>query len=51
MADKKGLIEKMQFFVIAKYRYEKNITGNRALFLPEALEKLPYLWYNKNAIR
>ena len=50
-ADKKGLIEKMQFFVIAKYRYEKNITGNKALFWPEALEKLPYLWYNKNAIR
>ena len=51
MADKKGLIEKMQFFVIAKYRYEKNITDNRAFFLLEALEKLPYLWYNKNAIR
>ena len=31
-ADKKGLIEKMQFFVIAKYRYEKNITGNKAFF-------------------
>ena len=29
---KRGLIEKMQFFIIAKYRYEKNITGNKALF-------------------
>ena len=38
MADKKGLIEKMQFFVIAKYRYEKNITGNKELFCPRHLK-------------
>ena len=37
-ADKKGLIEKMQFFVIAKYRYEKNIIGNKELFCPRHLK-------------
>ena len=35
-ADKKGLIEKMQFFVIAKYRYEKNIALVGGFFVPYA---------------
>ena len=38
VTDKKGLIGKMQFFVIAKYRYEKNITGNKELFCPRHLK-------------